>query len=50
MLEEILEKMYAECWWEEDLEETYDEIKIMSTECLKRRAEKIGLAPDTVGY
>lgn len=49
-LEDILEQMYAECWCEEDLEETYNEIRSMSAVCLKRRAEEIGLDPDTVGY
>lgn len=49
-LESILEQMYAECWCEEDLEETYDEIREMSSVCLKRRAKEIGLDPDTVGY
>lgn len=50
MLEKLLEEMYAECWCEEDLEKTYDEIREMSSVCLKRRTEKIGLDPDTVGY
>lgn len=49
-LESILEQMYAECWCEEDLEETYDKIRSMSAVCLERRAEEIGLDPDTVGY
>lgn len=49
-LEDILEKMYAECWCEEDLEETYDKIRSMSAVCMKRRAEEIELDPDTVGY
>lgn len=47
-LESILEKMYEECWCEEDLEETYDEIRKMSAVCLKRRAKQIGMDPDTV--
>lgn len=50
MLEEILEKMYAECWCEEDLDEIYDKIRETSAVCLERRAEEIGLDPDTVGY
>lgn len=49
-LESILEQMYEECWCEEDLEETYDEIREMSMVCLKKRAKEIGLDSDTVGY
>lgn len=50
MLEKLLEEMYAECWCEEDLEEQYNELRSLSAVCLERRAEKIGLDPDTVGY
>lgn len=49
-LESILEQMYAECWDEEELDETYDKIRRMSAVCLERRAAEIGLDPDTVGY
>ena len=49
-LEEILEKMYAECDSEEELEDRYNEIRRISALCLERRAEEIGLDPDTVGY
>lgn len=50
MLENILEEIYAECKNEQELEEKYDEIRSMSAICLERRAEEIGLDPDTVGY
>lgn len=50
MLEELLEKMYAECDSEEELEEKYNEIREISACCLERRAEELGFDPDTVGY
>lgn len=50
MLEDILEQMYEECDNEEELEEKYNEIRRISAACLERRAEEIGLNPDTVGY
>lgn len=49
-LEDIFEQMYAVCDNEEELEEKYNEIRRMSAVCLERRAEEIGLDPDTVGY
>lgn len=50
MLEKILEKLYAECDNEEELEEKHNDIRSMSAVRLERRAEGIGLNPDEVGY
>lgn len=49
-LEWILEKMYAECDSEEEIEDEYNRIRRISALCLERRAEEIGIDPDTVGY
>lgn len=50
MLEKMLENIYEECENEEELEEKYNKIREISAICLERRAEKIGLDPDMIGY
>ena len=50
ILEDIICKMYAECINETELDDKYDEIRQVSAYWLERRAEEIGLDPDTVGY
>ncbi len=49
-LEYMLWEIYKECDSEDELEEKYDEIRSLSACCLERRAEEIGLNPDTVSY
>ena len=49
-LEDMLCEMYSACSNEEELEDKYNEIRSISACCLERRAEEIGLDPDTVGY
>lgn len=49
-LENIICGMYSECDSEEELEDKYNEIRELSACCLERRAEEIGLDPDTVSY
>ena len=49
-LEDILCEMYSDCDSEEELEDKYNEIRRTSACCLERRAEEIGLNPDTVSY
>lgn len=49
-LENIFCDMYSGCNSEDELEDKYNEIRQLSACCLERRAEEIGLNPDTVSY